>query len=213
MRLIKMLGLAAVAALASMAFIGASSASADSLCHTKPGHDKECPAPLANGKLIEASSPETVLLSSSGDVLCESQALGKLIKTGNHATLEGLIETLTFSNCKGSCSKAKAHSAPFLLEVQASSLDVWAVPHPNLTHLLPGGLLEGCFGFLNCLYQTKSDLALVGKVEGDTLVFLYSVERSKDSAFCPSTGEWHAKYLVTLDLDVNNTPIYLALLP
>ncbi len=219
MRYAKILGLAAIAALASMAFIGAGSASADTLCHTNPGHDKECPAGsrLPVGELIEAESiGKAELLASIGNVKCDSQGLGKIVETGNHKPVLGLLETLTFTACEGACSKAKAHSAPFHLEVQANGLNPYAQPHPSST-LLPGGLLENCTFGINCLYEVTSHLADLGEIEsgatGDVLKFLVPLLRSGHSAFCPEKSEWHARYLLRSDLPGLLLPAYLTLLP
>jgi hypothetical protein len=176
---------------------------------------------VLKGEFLHAEALEkAVLLSSIGEVKCNSLALAEVVATGNHEPILALLHTLTFTNCEGACKKAKAHSAPFHLEIYADDavtpLDVFAQPHPkDETKLLPGGLLEECsFANLNCLYQVESDLALVGKVEKDELIFLVGLKRSGDSSFCPSTAEWHAKYLVTLDtLKPEPPPVYLALFP
>ncbi len=217
MRYAKILGLAAIAALASMAFIGAGSASADSLCRENVGHAGTCPAPLVVNELIEAESiGKAELLSSIGNVKCSSQGLGKIVATGNHQPVLGLLETLTFTACEGACSKAKAHSAPFHLEVQASTLTPYAQPHPSST-LLPGGLLENCTFGINCLYEVTSHLADLGEIEsgatGDVLKFLVPLLRSNHSAFCPEKSEWHARYLLRTDLPGDLVPVYAALLP
>jgi hypothetical protein len=207
-----------------MAFIGASTASAETLCEENVGHKNTCPESkrVPKGGLVKANTlagAPAVLLSSIGNEECDSATLAEVIETGNHLPVLVLVHTLTFTNCKGPCKKAKSHTTPFHLEVYADDavnpLDVFAQPHPkDATKLLPGGLLEECTGFnFNCLYQVKSDLALVGKVEGDTLVFLVGLERSGHSGLCPATAEWHAKYLVALDLVEPLVPIYLALFP
>ncbi len=220
MRYAKILGLAAIAAMVSMAFIGASSASADTLCRVNVGHTNECPAGsrLPVGELIHLESIGKVeLLSSIGNVKCNSFGLGKIVATGNHQPVLDLLETLNFTACEGACNAFKAHSAPFHLEKQANGLNVYAQPHPN-SQLLPGVLLENCAPFgINCLYQVLSHLADLGEIEsgatGDVLKFLVPLLRSGHSAFCSEKAEWHARYLVRTDLPGDLVPVYLALLP
>lgn len=103
MRLIKMLGLAMVAAIAAMAFLGAGSASAV-LCKTN-----ESPCSKAN----EYPLPTTVLVSSPEVTLSATQ-IGVNVVCASHATLVhekveagkllGKFSLLDWTNCTG-CKK------------------------------------------------------------------------------------------------------------
>ena len=108
MRLIKMLGLALVAAIAVTAFVGAGSASA-MLCKVK-----ESPCKAAN----EYPTHTTILMLSKAikikatveNVLCDSHIT--LLHEGlSGGKLIGKITTLTWSNCTG-CSPVETTSSP-----------------------------------------------------------------------------------------------------
>src|SRR6185295_1544961 len=115
MRLVKMLGLAMVAALASMAFIGASSANAKTtlICHLEAGAGSGgCPEGQLpyNGKILAHSEVDTF---TSGFVRVE--CLGHQEGTLNSNGL-GEIKSVTWSNCKNnvgcSTTTAKAEALP-----------------------------------------------------------------------------------------------------
>lgn len=227
MRYVKMLGLAAVAALASMAFIGTGSASADWLCHLDVGHENECAVGWRVAKeelivgLTEQGGKKALLLDGNGNVKmeCDSKALGKFKgqeeTAAAHDPVLGLIELLTFYNCSGLCEKATGHSAPFWLLGEASTLDAWILSDNEDLNLLPGALLENCgFPGVHCLYRTEAEKALL-KIEKDLLI-AHKVPLLKSAGIfaCPHNGFWDALYLTTLDkAGKHETPIYLSLLP
>jgi len=100
MRYIKMLGLAAVAAAALMAFVGASTASATVLVGTS--------GPLGSGTTINAAlepGTEAVLEAGFGNIACgESTVHGTISNAGGAAaTVSGPISKggLTFGACTG----------------------------------------------------------------------------------------------------------------
>src|SRR5690349_2901317 len=64
-RFIKMLGLGMLACLATMAFVGATSASADSFCTQSGHHTNECPAANRySGNLVGKSTTKALLLEN-----------------------------------------------------------------------------------------------------------------------------------------------------
>lgn len=131
MRLIKMLGLVALGALAVMTFAGTGAASADTFCEENVGAENECPEGqrLAEGKLImgltEEFNPALLLGLNEKEELvntteCHSTILGKVgANDGEHVSRLGLIESLKFTNCAGYCKKGTGHSAPFLFKAVA----------------------------------------------------------------------------------------------
>jgi hypothetical protein len=98
MRLTKMLGLALVAAIAAMAFVGAGTASAV-LCKA---NEKPCSAgnqyPVPSEILV---SSEAVKLVANITVLCKSHATLKHEGLNANGTLKGKFLSLTWSNCTG----------------------------------------------------------------------------------------------------------------
>jgi len=212
-RLIKMSGLAVLAAMATMAFVGASSASADVLCTEDVKHTGTCPA----GKVVPANTlivglaEKALLLNKEGKVEeeCHSTTLGTYLgSAGSHAGLNGLITLFDFTNCVGLCKEAIGHSAPFKLFASAASLHATVTSHSG-SSLRPGAKLQGCPFGVTCLYQTPSALLKLGL---DTLIAeKIPLERSTFSFVCPDETFWDATYLVTTD-DANKTPLYVALL-
>lgn len=214
MRLIKMFGLAALAAVAAMAFVGAGSASADTLCLSNAGHEKECPVadrePI--GTTVVGLATGALLLNGSGEVLekCHSKTAGKVTSNlGAHKGLVALITELNFTNCEGICKKATGHAAPFEMLAFALQLHVLIKKHA-LTGLRPGARLEECFAGIQCLYQTVSQTPLLN-IGTDTLIAnKVALEESAPKQFlCPDSGAWDATYLLT----VGEKPVFLTSLP
>lgn len=218
MRLFKTLGLAAIAALAAMAFI-ASTASADTVCESPEGHANECPPEkrVGEGKFIEGLTEKAILLPSvGGNVECHSNVLGKIGKNeGAHIGLEGLIESLTFTNCVGECLTAKSENTPYKILIDALKLHAVVEAEPEKPK--PAALLEGCntpFGKVSCLYEIEGNSILLD-IEGDKLIAkeekLLEVVTANHSILCPSKAFWDGTYLTTLD--GNNTAVYITGLP
>ncbi|HEX5526912.1 MAG TPA: hypothetical protein VFX44_06905 [Solirubrobacterales bacterium] len=101
MKYLKILGLAAIATGALMAFIGAGTASATQLtCKNASGIIEVCP----KGTLIKAASEGHAILdnSATGNIECNSTLEGSTSNTGSATeTIKGVINFggLTFTNC------------------------------------------------------------------------------------------------------------------
>jgi len=159
MRLIKMLGLAAVAAIAAMAFLGASSAMATfntTLC-TEESESLTCPA----GKLVELFdmlAGTTVLKTSLLTVLClhskvkvENETPGLLAEAPLplHLKVEGgLKEGLTWENC-GSNEK---HDNCTVENVKLPLFDVLKTGQDLGTAVALGAEVHVSCSGLNCVY-------------------------------------------------------------
>lgn len=224
MRLIKMSGLAGIAALA-LAFAVAGSASADTFCEENVGAANECPEGqrLAEGKLIlgltEVGNPALLLaLNEKGELVgttsCHSTILGKVgANDGAHVSRLGLVESVKFTACAGLCKKGVGHSAPFVFKAVALEGHVF-VTKDNETGLLPGVLLEECPFGVSCLYQTEPE-AMVLDINFDLIKAVQEpMKRSGHSMLCPPKARWDAQYLMTLDVNGQpGAPIYIAGLP
>jgi hypothetical protein len=204
-RLVKMLGLAAVAALASMAFIAgtASAAHLVVLCDEDPtglcpeGHllPKDT---IIHGKLEPyGGNNHAILLSegAAGNELCETSAvLGKITKS---SPLHGAIETVSFTgNCKP-CSTVTISNTPYL-----------AIFHHDLVgehlwlFLVTGtvlALFTGCPFGAECGFSTeKVHLDVKNTATGLPLILSLKnvLKLHKGSAFlCGSEGQWDANYV------------------
>src|SRR6187200_535232 len=117
MKYLKMLGLAAVAAMALTAVIGAGTASAATICTTDTLHASgtACGTNAIHGwhakaeTPIKASTTEAKLTSGFINVTCESTAEGK-IKSAT--TGHGDITNLTFKNCIDNFGRPCTASTP-----------------------------------------------------------------------------------------------------
>ena len=216
MKLIKMLGLAAVAAVAAMAFLGAASASADTLCKAN-----EEPCSAANSYAIgttitgltTAAKPATLLgINGSGETIveeeCHSTASGKTTKNdGSHTQLLGLLDTLTFTSCKGICSGASSLRTPYAIEASGLKQELIAKTDGSGA---PGAKLTGCFGIATCEYEATGGTALLtftGGSPGHLTASKVPLTRTS-GALCPAKGEWDALYEIT-----SPNPAFLSALP
>jgi hypothetical protein len=206
-RLIKMLGLAATAAIAVMAFVGLSSASANfatTLCSVHPEALNKCPeANSLEHKHIEAESKHA-LLKAGFTILCKkSLILGQsLLLTAAGTRFIGHVETLTFEECSGGKVTVVDKTGLLLLLKTALNLgDVTAHGFEVLAeqlgeHCVYGGVAAG----LHALgHETLADKTLHhAKVTANEV----SLEELEGGFFCPNTAKWTATYTITLPLPV-----------
>ncbi len=225
MRLIKMLGLAGATALVAMAFVGASTASADSACLVDPpgGAFGKCPAgAIWNGPIIGLSQ-EAVFKVHNTETRCKSQFLADYnFNEGPHVGLLYLILSLVFTECLGACQNAFAENLPYLLLVSALN------QHAILKHDFngpPAVLLENCLilGFpLNCLYKLPQNSLLNYLLELNSQLLPLSGALSAnlplawagDDPFCPAAANLEATYLIYEDFNgVEGGELFFTALP
>lgn len=208
-----MLGLAAFAALAAMAFVGATAASADSLCTTNAGHPNECPAANVYKGNVLGKSSSAILLNESKEQIekCTGEVLGNgssIVNEGSHKGLSILLEPLKFTNCEGICKKATGKVGSNLL-IEALTLDAWVTKDGELA---PGAQLEECFLGVSCTYELESAKQLLG-ASGNTLTASQvPLKRSAGSTLCPAKGFWDATYTTTKD-EAGGGSIFATALP
>jgi len=184
MKPIKMLGLAALAALLAMAFVGASSAMAEETNLCSNDIDASC---TAITHVHETSVGKAKLLSSI-NVECNVLFLGEAT-AGAPLTVEG---NFTYTNC-GSCTVEEI-GGPVVIEVLKESHETGSVIGEGEVHV-------NCSG-LNCYYNGEG---LKGTAKGPLLstqangeVTLSEQETHKvKGLFCPSTAK----------LDITTTPL------
>jgi hypothetical protein len=205
MKYVKMLGLAAVAAAALMAFVGASTASATVLCKvavntttgvcpTSPANEKypketEIAAELNNGA-TEPAELETEFLT----IKCEASTVsGKTENEGSSTTtVKGPISTLTFTKCNCPVTVLK----PGSLEIHwISGTDNGTVTSSNAEVTVNCSTI---FGTVHCIYVTNStDLGTLTGGTTATLTANASIPRVTTNALCANLALWKAKYKVT----------------
>ncbi len=206
MKYVKMLGLAAVAAAALMAFVGASSASATVLCKTEITASGNCPTGWAVPTTEEihavSETEKPTLTSTFKTITCDESTVGGKATTEGSATTtaSGPVEALTFTtNC--TCTVAV---------IQRGTLEIHAIGDTGNGTLTSNGATvtvqcSSIFGPVHCLYVTENDHmgTLTGsKTTGGTATMDITTEvkretTTKEGTLCDEEAIWHAKYKVT----------------
>ncbi|MGN6254863.1 MAG: hypothetical protein ACTHO8_07770 [Solirubrobacterales bacterium] len=192
MKYLKILGLAAIAAAALMAFAG--SASATTL--TSPAGTT-----LPAGTLIKSKlkSPKAVLHGAFGNVECEESTLeGKTANTGSSTeTVHGAVEGLTFTKCN--CEVVVLKKG----ELEIHTLN--ATADGNGTVTASGQEVTTKCNFFgieyHCIWKTSgTDL---GTLTGGTPAVIAAKEAvitregGNSGTACGKSGTWTAEYEVT----------------
>jgi hypothetical protein len=203
MKYVKMLGLAAVAAAALMAFVGASTASATVLCKT-PGTGEPtgttCPAGWAyeKGTAIHAVNEGTATLTTSFlDITCnKSTVQGSTDNEGSASeTVTGSITTLTFEECN--CE---------VKVLAAGTLEVhWISGTHNGTLTSKNAEVTATcstiFGKVHCIYSTPATGTDLGTATGGNPATMdissADIPRLSTNSLCDTTANWDANYSVT----------------
>jgi hypothetical protein len=207
-RLIKMSGLAVLAAMATMAFAGAGSASADVLCLSGLTAGGECTG-VGHTELTIKALGSSELKTEVGNVTCHTDVEGLLEKSlGSHKGLLGKISSLSWTKCEGTCDAAKPLNLPW--HALGSGLNQHMVVSSGGTGN-PTGLLEGCTFFnVNCQYSAASVLLnFVGGNPAKLVASNVPLTRSGHSGFCSATGTWNGSFEITSPASL----LHLASLP
>jgi hypothetical protein len=219
MKYVKILGLAAVAAAALMAFVGASTASATVLCKTegiKNGTQTTgttCPSGWAFEGEIHAvfeptvALPKAKLTTAFKNIECEeSTVTGKTTNEGSATeTVDGKVEVLTFGKCN--CE---------VVVIKTGTLELHWIENSHNGTLTSNGAevtaqCESVFGPVHCIYVTENtDLGtLTGSATtgGTATMDIESanIPRLKTDPLCAETAKWDAKYKVTTPDALNVT--------
>jgi hypothetical protein len=202
MKYLKMLGLAAIAALALTAVLGAGSASAATfLCKTNAN---PCPEHYPTGTVISASLEpgfHATLTTNLGNITCKkSTVTGKTTTTEGH----GEITALTFTECTdpfGNPCTVKAVNLPYTVDITTTTAGtangngtMTVTPKAGGTGN-PGATVE-CGSFMNCKF-TSAALALDVTGGAPATIHANKVPLNREGGFCPSESFWDASYTVT----------------
>jgi len=200
MKHLKTLSLAVVAVVAAMAFVGASTASATTLCKvsTNPCPEASRYALPQTIKGATAAGAKATLTAGSFVVKCDSTATGVAKENlGAGKGIKGQITGLTFTNCEGSCTSAEAKNLPYTALAQAGaggngSMTVEGSP-------FAGAQLNNCFGSVTCIYgAAKVSLEIVGGNPAKIVAKAVKLTKQTGSnALCPAEGSWTATYVVS----------------
>lgn len=192
MKYVKMLGLAAVAAMALMAFVGAGSASADELC--KNATKKEVACEQVNA-LTSESEGITKLTTTFKTVECKKSAVsGSVSSQGAGKAISGSITTLDFTecNCEVVVLKNGTLSATNIAETDNGTVTSNGA---EVTVFCEKTIL----GNIHCIYSTSN--THLGVLTGGSTAILHAEEaeipKLTTSAACAEKSKWDATYKVT----------------
>jgi hypothetical protein len=189
MKHLKMLGLAAIAALGTMAFVGTGTASATTLSTDAAGNTKYA---LGTGFILSLEPITSTLLetTSGGEVAtCSRSTVSGSISTATGTWVSGSIGILTWAECNQTTDTINSGS----LEIMQTTGDAGTVVGKGTNVTL------GVFG-VSCTYGTGegTTLGTISGGEAPELSINAILSRSAGNILlCPSTGRWTANYIVT----------------
>jgi hypothetical protein len=204
MKCIKAFGLVAAAALAVMAFVGAGSASATTLCQENVN---PCPAGqrYAKGTKLEASlkTGTNAVLTTKGGLLnptvtCKKSTTTDVLTAESGSPLLNEITALTFTECTANLGSGKCTvtsvNLPYKSELAATGSGNGTLTVTSGGKGNPGALVE-CGELPTCTYgAAKFVLDAIGGAPGEVLA---KEEPLSGGAFpCPPESKWTATYVV-----------------
>lgn len=206
MKYVKMLGLAAVAAAALMAFVGGSTASATVLCKNNTS-TLACTEPYGTGTEITSHLVEktkATLVTAFKTVECSKSTVNGKVENagGSAATVGGKISALTFEECN--CEVKVLKNGSLEIHSIASTDNGTATGNGSEVTVQCNGTL---FGNVHCIYTTENtDLGtLVGGAPAKLEVKEAEIPRLKTDSLCSEKAKWTANYEVTTP-----NPLYVA---
>jgi RHS repeat-associated protein len=197
MRTARLICLAALSALATMACLGSPAASAATLCSVK---ENPCPGAFEYkaGTKIEAvlaAGNKATFTTSLGTVTCLSSTIGGETTSagGKEKVVEAKVSTLTFASCKlaeTACTLTAVH-----LPYSASFTALEGIEALTLEHSEGVGVSAKCGAFISCTYTAKRvELKMVGGNPATLTVSGLPLEGG--GAFCGTKPTFTAKYEV-----------------
>jgi hypothetical protein len=204
MKSLKMLGLSVIAAMGLMAFLGAGTASATTLCKTKLAPGVTCPTAwdwpvnttslhisLRSGKKAELTSPVGKAVAT-----CEELTVTATLTKTSATWLPFSIHTLDWSKCSTTVTNIKLGNINVMwlkeneAEVQAEGVEV--------TVILSG---------VTCTYTTGEGTKLGTIVGGEkpTMKIETKVKKSAGSFVCPTEPTWDSEVEITEPNPINIT--------
>lgn len=207
MKYLKMLGLAAIAAGALMAFVGAGTASATELTCTRPAGTK---AMCQNGEILHAEAEGHAILDSIiGNIECGSTVEIEQTGTGGAGeTVTGAIRTLNFTGCTNGAVVSVLKKGT--VEIHTDPNDPEGVSG-NGTLTSSGAEVTVELLGVHCIFETKA--TDIGTLTGATtatnarkeLTHMATLDISatiprtggRSGAFCGESAPWTGSYTVT----------------
>jgi hypothetical protein len=198
---IKILGLAAVTAAALMALIGASTASASTLCANAGGEVMNC----LGGKVsfgdnvndrVVGTSTNATLSTNLANVICSHSETTLNPASSTGTPILGTVEALSFTGCETEVThtpcKVTVRNLPYSGSVEANGTGGTL----TVEDAEGAGANVICTGVIECEFLTTK--ATLNVVNGSpTVAKAESVPLNHEHGLiCPSTATWNATYSV-----------------
>jgi hypothetical protein len=196
MKLVRMFGLAVIAATASMAFIGASSAMAEFptvLCGEHPPGLETCKTPITGH--VEGLSTHALLSASGITIKCtHSKILGEALGLAAAGVrMIGHVSELTFTGCSGGTVTVIDKTG--LLLLLKTALNLGDVEAHGFEVLVESFGLHCVYGGVAKLHAEGSTATALAKITASGAILK---EQGAHLVFCPETSKWTATYTVQL---------------
>lgn len=196
MKAIKMLGLAALAAVMTMAFVGATSAMAETtgLCMVD---ESSCATANLVTTVHAASVGKLKLLTSLGTVECSSLFSGSVQETGAPMVVTGKYTYTTCALGETSCTLAE-ENGPSIIKILKEGHETATVTGETLLHLVCGKTID-------CTYNTAGTKGtakgpLLATQEYGEIILAEQTLTKEAGLLCPKTTK----------LDVTSSPLTAA---
>jgi hypothetical protein len=193
---IKMFGLASLAALMAMAFVGVTSAMATdptALCDTDPGTGahETCPATHLVSHVHETtlSGAKGKLVTSFLTIECDVLFLGDVLTANNLAAAGSqlvLSGNFTYSNC-GSC-KVTEENGPVEIKVLKTAAELAEVTGKGLVHVVCGSSLDCSYVGTGLKGHGLGPLPS-GETNGDVSIVDAVTEKEAGGFLCPKSSK------------------------
>lgn len=196
MKHLKMLGLAAVAAAALMALVGAGTATAET-------------SELFSGATTLSSGTTIKSSLKAGTSALLSDTSGELADTCKGSTVEGKTTNTTGSPVTGNISTLDWNECNWTTTTLVNgSLSITKIAGGSNGTVSGSGskVTVQVFGFLDCIYGTGAGThlgTLDGVTSGNATMTINATVKLQEGAFCPETTKWVATYLVTSPTGLN----------
>jgi len=194
MKYLKTLGLAAIAAMALMAFVGAGTASATTLNN---GTETLKTGSAIASSLITGTSADLKDTTGATIATCTGSSVSGKTTNETGEKVNGNIESLTWTGC----SQTTDTLANGTLSIKRTGENEGEVSGAGSKVTL------GIFG-VSCVYGTGEGTKL-GTAKGGTPAVLKVnavIPKIEGGILCPSTGVWKAEYEVTTPATLNIVP-------
>ena len=201
MRYVKILGLAAIAAGALMAFVGAGTASADVLCTTNTTN--ECASGWRVTHIVASQVGTGVLKTTGGTTLdtCSGASVESEDTEGSETHEPGgAITSLTWSGC--SATTTTINNGKLTIRTKETAGGV----HDNTVVADNTRVTIQLFG-ITCVYGSGEEKSLGDLTVGqDPILHInVAIPKIEGGGLCPASGQWEATFTVT-----NHNAIWLS---